>query len=142
MLGGIPRVGGALNTVFSDPRLTPEGIVGNLMDLVFLPSTVTELNSGIKTTNNVIGRTNTIMTGLGDTLQTTNGTIGRTNSIMTGLGTTLDTTNGTIGRTNSIMTGLGSSLGSATAAINSTNAALGRGHCGNQQHHKRFGYDQ
>jgi hypothetical protein len=112
---------GALNTVVSDPRLTPQGLLGNFMNLLFLPSTVTEMNQNLSATNATMSRTNSIMTGLGKTMTTTNGTIGNTNNIMTGLGKT-------IGATNGIMTGLGNTLGTTNSRMASLNGSMGTLH--------------
>jgi hypothetical protein len=112
---------GSLNTIVSDPRLTPKGLTGNFMDLLFLPSTVNEMNQNLKATNATMSRTNSIMTGLGTTMTETNGTIGKTNNIMSGLGTT-------IGATNSIMTGLGNTLGTTNSRMASLNGSMGTLH--------------
>jgi hypothetical protein len=104
---GLP---GAFNAVVNDPRLTPEGIAEDFMNLLFLPTTVTELNQGIDTTNQVIGRTNTIMTGL-------NGTLGTTNREM-------NTLNGTLGTTNTYLQPLPGALANATYAIGQTTGAV------------------
>jgi hypothetical protein len=112
---------GSLNTIVSDPRLTPQGLIGNFMDLLFLPSTVSEMNQNLKATNSTMSRTNSIMTGLGQTMTTTNGTIGKTNSIMSGLGTT-------IGATNSIMSGLGNTLGTTNQRMATLNGSMGTLH--------------
>jgi ABC-type transporter Mla subunit MlaD len=112
---------GVLDTVVSDPRMTPKGLAGNFMDLIFLPSTLSEMNGNLKATNATMSRTNSIMTGLGETMVTTNGTIGKTNSIMTGLGNT-------IGSTNSIMTGLGNTLGTTNDRMATLNGSMGTLH--------------
>jgi X-X-X-Leu-X-X-Gly heptad repeat protein len=112
---------GVLDTVVSDPRMTPKGLAGNFMDLIFLPSTLSEMNGNLKATNATMSRTNSIMTGLGETMVTTNGTIGKTNSIMSGLGTT-------IGATNSIMTGLGNTLGTTNDRMATLNGSMGTLH--------------
>jgi hypothetical protein len=112
---------GALDTVVSDPRMTPKGLTGNFMDLLFLPTTVSEMNQNLKATNATMSRTNSIMTGLGKTMTTTNGTIGKTNSIMSGLGTT-------IGATNSIMSGLGNTLGTTNERMATLNGSMGTLH--------------
>jgi ABC-type transporter Mla subunit MlaD len=103
----------AFYTVTTDPRLTPQSEAENWMDLLFLPTTVTQLNQGIQTTNQVIGQTNSIMTGL-------NGTIGRTNTIMTGLGTTLSATN-------QALAPLPGALADATSAMGQLNHNIGQG---------------
>lgn len=112
---------GSLNSVVSDPRLTPQGLIGNFMNLLFLPSTVTEMNQNLSATNATMSRTNSIMTGLGKTMTTTNGTIGNTNNIMTGLGKT-------IGATNGIMTGLGNTLGTTNSRMATLNGSMGTLH--------------
>ena len=112
---------GVLDTVVSDPRMTPKGLAGNFMDLIFLPTTLSEMNGNLKATNATMSRTNSIMTGLGETMVTTNGTIGKTNSIMSGLGTT-------IGATNSIMTGLGNTLGTTNDRMATLNGSMGTLH--------------
>jgi ABC-type transporter Mla subunit MlaD len=112
---------GVLDTVVSDPRMTPKGLAGNFMDLIFLPTTLSEMNGNLKATNATMSRTNSIMTGLGKTMVTTNGTIGKTNSIMSGLGTT-------IGATNSIMTGLGNTLGTTNDRMATLNGSMGTLH--------------
>ena len=118
MLGSLIPRNGALSEVFNDPRLTPNSFTENLMDLVFLPQTMTQLSSGIT-------QTNKIMTGLGNTLNTTNNTIGKTNKIMTGLGNTLGTTNQNLVATNRALAPLPGALSNATGAIQDTTTALG-----------------
>jgi hypothetical protein len=117
MLGSLIPPNGALSEVVNDPRLTPKSFTENLMDLVFLPQTMTQLSSGIT-------QTNKIMTGLGNTLNTTNSTIGKTNKIMTGLGNTLGTTNQNLVATNRALAPLPGALSNATGAIEATNQAL------------------
>ena len=67
---------GVLPTIIGDPRLTPQGLAGNFMDLLFAPQTLTELNQGMKETNSTMARTNTIMTDLGHSLGRANELIG------------------------------------------------------------------
>ena len=49
---------GILPTIIGDPRLTPQGLTGNFMDLLFAPQTLTDMNRRLKQTNSTIGRTN------------------------------------------------------------------------------------
>jgi hypothetical protein len=116
---------GVLPTIIGDPRLTPQGLTGNFMDLLFAPQTLTDMNQTLKQTNSTIGNTNTIMTGLGHTLNETNSTIGRTNNIMTGLGETLDTTNATIGTTNRLMYDVNGNLAGISNVLPGMSSNLG-----------------
>ncbi len=81
---------GVLPTIIGDPRLTPQGLTGNFMDLLFAPQTLTELNQGMKETNSTMARTNTIMTDLGHSLGRANELIGGPGGTNESIGLAID----------------------------------------------------
>lgn len=97
---------GVLDTVVSDPRVTTRSLAGNVMDLIFLPQTVTEMNQGIKDMNSTLKTTNGIMTGLNGTMNTVNGTMHTLNGTMQIVDGTMQTLNGSMHTVNGTMQNL------------------------------------
>jgi uncharacterized protein YoxC len=112
---------GVLPTIIGDPRLTPQGLAGNFMDLLFAPQTLTDMNQTLKQTNSTIGNTNTIMTGLGGTLDMTNGTLRDVNGTMHTLDGTMHTVNGTM------QNGVIPAMRDATGAMYTVNGTMQNG---------------
>ena len=81
---------GVLPTIIGDPRLTPQGLTGNFMDLLFAPQTLTDMNQTLKQTNSTIGNTNAIMTDLGHSLGTANELIGGPGGTNEAIGLAID----------------------------------------------------
>jgi hypothetical protein len=112
LLGGLTGSSGLLG---SNSLLG--SIIQDLIDLLFLPLTMTKLSQEM-------AQTNTIMSGLGNTLTTTNGTIGHTNSIMHGLGNTLGTTNARLGATNSGLRTLNGEIPPLSSGVGTLNGEI------------------